>query len=581
MLLILASAYPCLAKYSGGDGSSGDPYQIANAADLLTLANDANDFNKCFILTADVNLQGQVFTTAVIARDINNKNTSFDGNVFIGVFDGNNHKITHLTINGGSNRYIGLFGDINSTGLVKNLGLENFAVSGAQSVGGLVGFSRGSSIINCYSTGTVTGGSNSLYLGGLVGYIYNGGSIINCYSTSDVNGGSESSCLGGMVGRIYYGSTNIRDCYSTGSVSGTYSVGGLAGYNNGDINNCSSTDSVSGSSGVGGLAGVNDNGGNINNCSSTGSINGSDNIGGLAGGNSGDINNCYSTCSINGWSGASEVTTYVGGLVGWNSNGSIINSYSTGTVNIGGNNSSGIGGLVGGGYISISNCYSTGDVNASGNLVGGLVGEVSSGTISYCYSTGTVNGNYQVGGFAGHSSSKISNCYAMGTVTGLNYIGGLVGKNDRSINSCYSTGGVSGGNSSQYIGGLVGLNTASISSAYFLITSGPDNNLGEPLTNEQMKQQANFVGWDFVWETVNGPNDIWAICEGVSYPKLAWQFVPGDSDNNKDVNFIDFAAFGNKWMQADSNLYCGGIDLTGDGWVDLADLAAFANNWLL
>jgi hypothetical protein len=37
---------------------------------------------------------------------------------------------------------------------------------------------------------------------------------------------------------------------------------------------------------------------------------------------------------------------------------------------------------------------------------------------------------------------------------------------------------------------------------------------------------------------------------------------------------------GSKWMQADSNLYCGGSDLTGDGWVDLEDLAAFVNNWL-
>jgi len=95
-----------------------------------------------------------------------------------------------------------------------------------------------------------------------------------------------------------------------------------------------------------------------------------------------------------------------------------------------------------------------------------------------------------------------------------------------------------------------------------------------------MKQQSNFIGWDFVWETANGTDDIWAICEGASYPKLAWQFVPGDSDNDKDVDFEDFAMMGNKWRQADSNLYCGGTDLTGDEWVDLDDLAAFAGNWL-
>ena len=64
-----------------------------------------------------------------------------------------------------------------------------------------------------------------------------------------------------------------------------------------------------------------------------------------------------------------------------------------------------------------------------------------------------------------------------------------------------------------------------------------------------MKQQVSFIGWDFVWETVNGPNDVWAICEGVSYPKLAWQFIAGDSDNDKDVDFTDFALIGNKWMK--------------------------------
>jgi hypothetical protein len=88
------------------------------------------------------------------------------------------------------------------------------------------------------------------------------------------------------------------------------------------------------------------------------------------------------------------------------------------------------------------------------------------------------------------------------------------------------------------------------------------------------------AGWDFVWETANGPNDIWAICEGVSYPKLAWQFVSGDSDNDKDVDFKDLASMAHNWMQADSHLYCGGTDLTGDELVNLEDLALLCDNWL-
>jgi hypothetical protein len=37
---------------------------------------------------------------------------------------------------------------------------------------------------------------------------------------------------------------------------------------------------------------------------------------------------------------------------------------------------------------------------------------------------------------------------------------------------------------------------------------------------------------------------------------------------------------GLEWMQADSTLYCGGTDLTGDGWVNFNDLAALAEHWL-
>jgi hypothetical protein len=97
-----------------------------------------------------------------------------------------------------------------------------------------------------------------------------------------------------------------------------------------------------------------------------------------------------------------------------------------------------------------------------------------------------------------------------------------------------------------------------------------------------MRTESIFTnaGWDFVWETVNGTKDIWAICEGASYPKLAWQFIPGDFDNDRNVDFFDFARMSVKWMRADSNLYCGGTDLTGDGRVDWSDLDILCDQWL-
>ncbi len=194
-----------LGKYSGGTGEPNNPYQIASKADLLALAADTNDYSKCFILTADVNMEGQVFTKAIIAPDTNSV-TNFQGTAFTGTFDGNDFKITNFTIDGGSNQYLGLFGRIDLRGSVKNLGLENSTVSGSRDIGGLAGSSAG----------------------GLVGSLL-GGIISNCYSTGNVSGSSQY--FGGLVG--YSFNSGINSCYSRGWVSGTSNVGGLVGYKDG------------------------------------------------------------------------------------------------------------------------------------------------------------------------------------------------------------------------------------------------------------------------------------------------------------------------------------------------------------
>lgn len=389
--------------YSGGSGTAQEPYQIATKADLLTLAGTTADYNKCFIMTADINMGGQEFTTAIIAADTS-PGSNFQGTPFTGVFDGNSHKIANFTINGGYNDYLGLFGFI-SGGSVKNLGLENCDVNGSydsECVGSLAGLNRGS-ISDCYSTGTVSADTDT---GGLCGRNEQG-SIVNCYSTGNVSGNRS---IGGLCGVNEEGSINgnITGCYSTGNVTGSGSnKGGLCGYN----------------------------GGNVTNCYSTGLVTGDRNVSGLCGFNRGSVTNCYSTGNI------------------------------------------------------IGNIYT-----------GGLCGVNSDGIISNCYSTGNVTGNSYTGGLCGGTSGSITDCYSTGTVTG----GG------------YDTGGLCGEN-------LYG----SITSCYFLDTAGPDNGAGVPLTDEHMKQQENFVGWDFVGEVVNGPNDIWKICEGECYPQLWYEKYGG------------------------------------------------------
>jgi hypothetical protein len=360
--------------YSGGSGTSGDPYQIASKDDLLALAAVPADYNKCFILTADINMAGQVFTTAIIAPT--SSNIYFQGTAFTGVFDGNSNKITNFTINGGSNSYLGLFGQVGASSalVIKNLGIENFSISGSSSsecVGGLAGQSDGGNIINCYTAGTISGSAS--FVGGLVGYSY--GTITNCHATGTVSG---ISALGGLVGYIDRGG-NITNCYSTSAVNSSNSsqyVGGLAGYNySGSITNCCSTGAVSSTgSSVGGLLGYNYTG-NITNCYSTSSVSGSGIVGGLVGYNyygSGNITSCYSTGAVSRTGPFSNF----GGLVGYN-HGIISNCYSTSSVS--GNKY--VGGLVGSNYNTISNCYSTGTASGSSN-VGGLVGYSSGGSAS-------------------------------------------------------------------------------------------------------------------------------------------------------------------------------------------------------
>ena len=92
----------------------------------------------------------------------------------------------------------------------------------------------------------------------------------------------------------------------------------------------------------------------------------------------------------------------------------------------------GVGGLVGLGDGTITNSYATGSVSGATGTVGGLVGGSgrSGGTITNSYATGSVSGTGDhVGGLVGYSnsSSTITNSYATGSVSGGDYVGGLVG----------------------------------------------------------------------------------------------------------------------------------------------------------
>ncbi|MGD8500339.1 MAG: GLUG motif-containing protein, partial [Phycisphaerales bacterium] len=277
---------PAQAKYAGGTGVAEDPYVIATKEDLLALAADANDYAAHFVLTADIDLSGQIFTAALIAPDTD-ASYWFDGTAFTGVFDGNGHKITGLTIDDGGarNDFLGLFG-CSRGGRIRNLGIEGSSVSGDGHVGGLVGRNESCDVSNCYSTADVNGYSN---VGCLIGS--NSGIVSKSYSTGNVNG--EGSTVGGLVGDNL---GIVWDCYATGGVIGEGSdVGGLVGSNswNGIVSNCYSACDVYGRRDVGGLVG--ENSGIVWYCCSTGDASGDFDVGGLVGENlwDGTVSNCF------------------------------------------------------------------------------------------------------------------------------------------------------------------------------------------------------------------------------------------------------------------------------------------------
>jgi hypothetical protein len=302
VFLLTLITFPAQAKYGGGSGTAEDPYQIATVADLLLLGDSPEDYDKHFILTADIDLDpnlpgsawakpgsaaatpgGKVFDKAVIAPDTDLVKSYFQGTPFTGVFDGNGHAISNLTVNGGG--YLGLFGYLESGAEVKDLGVVDVNIAGSGVyVGGLAGLNNGG-VTQCYSTGAVKGGGS---VGGLVGSNVVTGHMTQCYSAGALSG---DNWVGGLVG---YNSGDITQSYSSGVVTGTDGVGGLVGGNKGNLTQCYSTDMISGNSSVGGVVGFNVTG-HVTQCYSTGAVRGTvSHVGGLVGQySSGSVTSCF------------------------------------------------------------------------------------------------------------------------------------------------------------------------------------------------------------------------------------------------------------------------------------------------
>lgn len=268
-----------------GKGTEAEPYLIKTLADLkkmaeATVAHGSNFEGDYFRMTNDIDC----------AYDPSFHGIASSGSplhVFGGNFDGDGFTIRRLNIYGvvtdvtgaidvsRSPSYVGFFGRISSTGVVRNLTIGADArLTYTATSGALAGYVDGT-IENCVNladvkgiNGNIAGIAGSLSKTGVIRDSYNAGHI-SCGST--IAGGIAGNCAGTITG-----------CQNDGRISGTVTstlrgpgyqknIGGIAGQtvSSAIIEDCLNTGVVESYGGSGGIVGYL-NGSTLTNCVSTG-----------------------------------------------------------------------------------------------------------------------------------------------------------------------------------------------------------------------------------------------------------------------------------------------------------------------
>ena len=215
----LEAPAPVSADFEGS-GTAASPWLIKTASDLQALseASKTNSFaGKYFRQTADIDMSAVKGFVPV-----GNQKAAFNGN-----YDGNNHVISNLEIDGVGYHFQGLFGACYTNSKISNVILRKASLKGT-----------------------------GYYLGLVAGYSQ--GVIDNCRVQGDIT--TTGMCVGGVVGRSY---GRVSKSTFSGTASACGYVGGIAGYSYGEISLCSSDADVSlpvrltdGAACAGGIAGL-------------------------------------------------------------------------------------------------------------------------------------------------------------------------------------------------------------------------------------------------------------------------------------------------------------------------------------
>lgn len=431
--------------------------EITNAEQLASIQKYKDNNTDSGILGYNFTLMNDIDASKVNGYEaIGSGNTEYTG-----TFDGRDHRIIGLEVNGND---AGIFGTVGNGGTVENLRVYSSKFNGTDTAGAIAGINNGTikNIVTLGNEVSAAGSTNSIVIdnnkvgaaGGIAGINY--GTVDDVETVGSViagdatDGSGALSTAGGIVG-INHSNATVNNSYSNSAVtasSGTaYGLGGIAGVNNGTLSKVDSLGVTRGlykdntgkyvaqSGQVGGLAGINT--GTINSGYNESIVNGSSEIGGIAGvNNGGKITNVVNAANVTGDGENTADGSYTGGLVGKNS-GSITNGRNNGEIT----GHEYVGGLVGS--------------NAKDSILTNLVND----------SSASITGDSYVGGIAGSNAGTITadeendNLINRGVITGNKYVGGVAGVNTGTITNTNNNVILHAtGNDAQYFGGVAGWN---------------------------------------------------------------------------------------------------------------------------
>lgn len=439
-----------------GDGTSGNPYIIADVLQLTTFSRNLQDdpehaFGLYFSITGDLDFN-KYYEDPTRYMD---EGWCGIGNGFAGYLNGNGHTLSALKYSNQSMNSIGLFKSLLHGAVITDLQFDKVNIANAgQYVGVVAGETTGEvTLRNITVSGTLKATATA---GGLVGLARKGLKVINCNNEGlQVNTSAQEA--GGLVGSFQKGDGDnlvslIDSCSSDGNVLGTQSVGGIVGSIGAGcpmtLSHIQVTPmSIVGDSYCGGIVGKTDSDITLQESRVYHSASGTyqENIIGKAATDhcGGFVGLANQSLTIKN----SEVCTPVSGHDGV---GGVVGTHNEGTVSLRNVKNSSASKLVGhqyvGGLVGSSTNLTLVDtsanhsfvqhcnVEATAGYVGGIVGRLSGGKLSMTniYIAANVTGNgYYVGGAAGLCNELImERCSFLNTmeVNGPNDVGGVVGR---------------------------------------------------------------------------------------------------------------------------------------------------------